>query len=140
VERDGVSLLAADGSHSRAQTSPTGYPQFDSVLLKKLGWWNELTASEKSAAEGKTWRLILGRNHPRGDEEPRLLALRHARDAPWSGTFRSDPGASQALYSRAPIWSRNTRSTTDVRSSGGCRRSQSIQQKNVADKDRREIP
>jgi len=25
------------------------------VLLKKLGWWNELTASEKSAAEGKTW-------------------------------------------------------------------------------------
>src|SRR5258708_5748893 len=54
VERDGVSLLAADGSHSKGSDITTGYPQFDSVLLKKLGWWNELTAREKSEAEGKT--------------------------------------------------------------------------------------
>src|SRR5260370_41276459 len=59
LERDGVSLLAADGSHSKGSDITTGYPQFDSVLLKKLGWWNELTASEKSAAEGKTWATDL---------------------------------------------------------------------------------
>src|SRR5438270_619570 len=35
--------------------STTGYPQFDHVLLKKLGWWDELTDAEKAAAEGKTW-------------------------------------------------------------------------------------
>jgi formate dehydrogenase major subunit len=33
----------------------TGYPQFDHVLLKKLGWWDELTDEEKKEAEGKTW-------------------------------------------------------------------------------------
>jgi formate dehydrogenase major subunit len=26
------------------------------VLLKKLGWWDELTEAEKKAAEGKNWK------------------------------------------------------------------------------------
>ena len=57
VERDGVNLLAEDGSaFARAPTSPTGYPEFDHVLLKKLGWWDELTDAEKAAAEGKNWK------------------------------------------------------------------------------------
>ena len=56
VERDGVSLLAADGSHSKGADLTTGYPEFDHVLLKKLGWWNELTAEEQTAAEGKNWK------------------------------------------------------------------------------------
>jgi formate dehydrogenase major subunit len=56
VEREGVSLLAEDGSHSKGADIQTGYPEFDHVLLKKLGWWDELTEDEKKAAEGKNWK------------------------------------------------------------------------------------
>jgi formate dehydrogenase major subunit len=56
VERDGVSLLAEDGSYSKGADLTTGYPEFDDVLLKKLGWWDELTEAEKKAAEGKNWK------------------------------------------------------------------------------------
>ena len=59
VERNGVSLLAADGSHSKGSDLTTGYPEFDSILLKKLGWWHELTEEEKAAAEGKNWKTDL---------------------------------------------------------------------------------
>ena len=55
VERDGVNLLAEDGVHAKGSDITTGYPQFDHVLLKKLGWWEELTDEEKKEAEGKTW-------------------------------------------------------------------------------------
>jgi formate dehydrogenase major subunit len=56
VERDGVNLLAEDGSHSLGADITTGYPEFDHVLMKKLGWWDELTDAEKQAAEGKNWK------------------------------------------------------------------------------------
>ena len=56
IERDGVNLLAEDGSIPKGGEITTGYPQFDHVLLKKLGWWDELTTVEKKEAEGKTWR------------------------------------------------------------------------------------
>jgi formate dehydrogenase major subunit len=56
VERDGVNLLAEDGSHSKGADLTTGYPELDHVLLKKLGWWEELTEAEKKAAEGKNWK------------------------------------------------------------------------------------
>ena len=56
VERDGQSLLAADGSHSQGADITTGYPEFDHLLLKKLGWWDELTDDEKKKAEGKNWK------------------------------------------------------------------------------------
>ena len=59
VERDGVSLLAEDGSHSLGADLTTGYPEFDHVLMKKLGWWDELTDAEKAAAEGKNWKTDL---------------------------------------------------------------------------------
>ncbi|MPS27144.1 formate dehydrogenase subunit alpha [Pigmentiphaga sp.] len=59
VERNGVNLLAEDGSHSKGADIPTGYPEFDHVLLKKLGWWDELTDAEKAAAEGKNWKTDL---------------------------------------------------------------------------------
>src|SRR5205814_854839 len=55
VEKDGVNLLAEDGIASTGSDITTGYPQFDHVLLKKLGWWDELTDEEKKEAEGKTW-------------------------------------------------------------------------------------
>ncbi|MDO8652803.1 MAG: formate dehydrogenase subunit alpha [Undibacterium sp.] len=59
VERDGVSLLAEDGSHSAGAEITTGYPEFDHVLLKKLGWWSDLTEAEQKAAEGKNWKTDL---------------------------------------------------------------------------------
>ncbi|HUP08987.1 MAG TPA: formate dehydrogenase subunit alpha [Caldimonas sp.] len=59
VDKDGVNLLAEDGSHSKGADLTTGYPEFDHVFLKKLGWWNELTDAEKAAAEGKNWKTDL---------------------------------------------------------------------------------
>jgi formate dehydrogenase major subunit len=59
VEKDGVNLLAEDGSHSKGADLTTGYPELDHVLLKKLGWWDELTEDEKKAAEGKNWKTDL---------------------------------------------------------------------------------
>jgi len=59
VERDGVNLLAEDGSFSKGADITTGYPEFDHVLMKKLGWWEELTDAEKLAAEGKNWKTDL---------------------------------------------------------------------------------
>ena len=56
VEREGVSLLAEDGSCSKGADIATGYPELDHVLLKKLGWWDELTDAERAAAEGKNWK------------------------------------------------------------------------------------
>lgn len=56
VEKDGVSLLAADGSHSLGAEITTGYPELTDELLKKLGWWEELTDAEKAKAEGKNWK------------------------------------------------------------------------------------
>ena len=59
VEREGVSLLAEDGTHSKGAEITTGYPEFDHVLLKKLGWWDDLTEAEKKGAEGKNWKTDL---------------------------------------------------------------------------------
>ena len=56
VEKDGQNLLAEDGSHSKGADITTGYPELDHVLLKKLGWWDELTDAEKALAEGKNWK------------------------------------------------------------------------------------
>src|SRR5207249_1579379 len=59
VERDGVNLLAEDGVYSKGSEITTGYPEFDHVLLKKLGWWDDLTEAEKKEAEGKNWKTDL---------------------------------------------------------------------------------
>jgi formate dehydrogenase major subunit len=59
VERDGVNLLAEDGSYPKGSEITTGYPEFDHVLMKKIGWWNELTPEEQKAAEGKNWKTDL---------------------------------------------------------------------------------
>jgi formate dehydrogenase major subunit len=59
VEKDGVNLLAEDGVASKGSDITTGYPEFDHVLLKKLGWWEELTDEEKKEAEGKNWKTDL---------------------------------------------------------------------------------
>lgn len=59
VDYKGESLLAADGSAPQGSEIDTGYPEFDHVFLKKLGWWNELTADEQAKAEGKNWKTDL---------------------------------------------------------------------------------
>jgi formate dehydrogenase major subunit len=83
VERDGVNLLAEDGSYPKGSELTTGYPEFDHVLLKKLGWWDDLTEDEKKAAEGKNWktdlsggiqRVTLKRGcHPFGNAKARAI-------------------------------------------------------------------
>ncbi|PKO81190.1 MAG: formate dehydrogenase [Betaproteobacteria bacterium HGW-Betaproteobacteria-13] len=84
VERDGVSLLAEDGSASKGADLQMGYPEFDHVLLKKLGWWDELTDEEKALAEGKNWKTdisggiqrVVMKNHgchPFGNAKARAL-------------------------------------------------------------------
>ena len=55
VERDGVNLLAED-SWSKGAEIKDGYPEFTDEILKKLGWWDDLTADEKQLAEGKNWK------------------------------------------------------------------------------------
>jgi len=59
VEKDGVNLLAEDGSFPVGSDITTGYPEIDHVFFKKLGWWDELTDTEKAAAEGKNWKTDL---------------------------------------------------------------------------------
>jgi formate dehydrogenase major subunit len=84
VERGGVNLLAEDGSYSKGAEIQTGYPEFDHVLMKKLGWWDELTDREKSLAEGKNWKTdmsggiirVVMKNHgchPFGNAKARAL-------------------------------------------------------------------
>lgn len=84
VERDGKNLLAEDGSHSAGADITTGYPELDHVLLKKLGWWDELTEAEKPKADGKNWKTdssggmirVFMKNHgchPFGNAKARAL-------------------------------------------------------------------
>jgi formate dehydrogenase major subunit len=56
VEHNGDTLLAADGSTTAGCEIDTGYPEFDHVFLKKLGWWSELTPQEQAQADGKNWK------------------------------------------------------------------------------------
>jgi len=58
VEHDGVNLLA-DGVASVGSEIQDGYPEFTADMLKQLGWWDDLTAAEKQAADGKNWKTDL---------------------------------------------------------------------------------
>jgi len=70
VEKDGVNLLAED-SASVGSEIKTGYPEFSDKMLKKLGWWDDLTPEEKAEAEGKNWKTDLSGGIQR-------VALKHA--------------------------------------------------------------
>ncbi|SKA49822.1 formate dehydrogenase subunit alpha [Enterovibrio nigricans] len=58
VEYEGKNLLAVD-SYSKGCELEDGYPEFTDKMLKQLGWWDDLTAEEKAAAEGKNWKTDL---------------------------------------------------------------------------------
>ncbi|MBX9699668.1 MAG: formate dehydrogenase subunit alpha, partial [Acetobacteraceae bacterium] len=50
VEREGQTLLA-EGSWSKGSEIQDGYPEFTVAVLKRLGWFDELTAAEKGSLE-----------------------------------------------------------------------------------------
>ena len=58
VEFEGKNLLA-EGSYPVGCELKGGHPEFTADLLKKLGWWDDLSAEEKQAAEGKNWKTDL---------------------------------------------------------------------------------
>jgi len=58
VERNGDNLLA-EGSYPVANELKNGHPEFSAALLKKLGWWKDLTPAEMKLAEGKNWKTDL---------------------------------------------------------------------------------
>ncbi|MCB1619360.1 MAG: formate dehydrogenase subunit alpha [Thiothrix sp.] len=55
VEHNGTNILAEGSSNVGAELTD-GYPEFTADMLKQLGWWDDLTAEEKQAAEGKNWK------------------------------------------------------------------------------------
>ncbi|WP_290635996.1 formate dehydrogenase subunit alpha [Aquisalimonas sp.] len=58
TDYEGENLLA-EGSWSEGAEIEDGYPEFDSELLKQLGWWDDLTDEEKEYAEGRSWTTDL---------------------------------------------------------------------------------
>ena len=58
VERNGTNLLAED-FYSKGSEIKDGYPEFTDKVLKKLGWWKDLTPEEQKAAEGRNWKTDL---------------------------------------------------------------------------------
>ena len=50
VEREGKTLLA-EGSYSLGSEITDGYPEFTTAVLRRLGWYDDLTAEEKGWIE-----------------------------------------------------------------------------------------
>jgi formate dehydrogenase major subunit len=50
VERNGQTLLA-EGSYSKGSEIQDGYPEFTVAVLKRLGWYDDLTPQEKATIE-----------------------------------------------------------------------------------------
>ena len=58
TDYNGQNLLASD-SYSVNSEIKNGYPEFTHEILKKLGWWKDLTPEEQKEAEGKNWKTDL---------------------------------------------------------------------------------
>ena len=143
VEKDGVNLLAEDGSHSKGADITTGYPEFDHVLMKKLGWWDELTDAEKVLAEGKNWKTdnsggiirVVMKNHgchPFGNAKARAVVWNFPDGIPQHRepiySTRPDLVAKYPTHDdKKAFWRLPTLYKT-------------LQEKNVADKVAREVP
>jgi formate dehydrogenase major subunit len=143
VERDGVSLLAGDGSSSKGADLPFGYPEFDHVLLKKLGWWDELSDAEKKEAEGKNWKTDLSGGiqrvvlkghgcHPFGNAKARAVVWNFPDQVP----LHREP-----LYSPRPDLVAKFPTHDDVKVMWRLPTLfKSVQDKNVADKVHEKFP
>jgi formate dehydrogenase major subunit len=143
VERNGVNLLAEDGSASKGADIQTGYPEFDHVLMKKLGWWDELTDVEKAAAEGKNWKTdnsggiirVVMKNHgchPFGNAKARAVVWNFPDGIPQHR---------EALYSTRPDLVAKYPSHDDKKAFWRLPTLyKTIQQKNLADKVAEKFP
>jgi formate dehydrogenase major subunit len=111
--------------HSLGADMQFGYPEFDHVLLKKLGWWDELTDDEKKKAEGKNWKTdpsggiirVAMKNHgchPFGNAKARAVV--------WNFPDAMPQHREPLFSQRVPIWSPSTRRTRTRRPSGACPR------------------
>ena len=100
TEHNGQSLLAAEGVYSKGSEIKKGYPEFTDELLKKLGWWNDLTPAEKKEAEGKKLEDRSFRRHPAGGHQTRLRPFRQRQGPlPGLGVARPYPAPPRtALY------------------------------------------
>jgi formate dehydrogenase major subunit len=58
TDYNGQNLLAT-GAYSVNSEIKDGYPEFTADILKKLGWWKDLTPEEQKEAEGKNWKTDL---------------------------------------------------------------------------------
>ena len=102
MERDGVNLLAEDGSYPKGGDITTGYPQFDHVLLKKLGWWDELTRRGEEGSRGQDLGDRPHRRHPARGDEARLPPVRQRQGARRGVELpRPDPAAPRAAVQPA---------------------------------------
>ncbi|MDB5875425.1 MAG: fdhF, partial [Ramlibacter sp.] len=143
VEKDGKNLLAEDGSASKGADLQTGYPEFDHVLVKKLGWWDELTDVEKAGAEGKNWKTdnsggiirVVMKNHG-----CHVFGNAKARAVVWN--FPDGiPQHREALYSTRPDLVAKYPSHDDKKAFWRLPTLyKSIQQKNVEDKVAEKFP
>jgi formate dehydrogenase major subunit len=143
VERDNVTLLAEDGSASKDADMQFGYPEFDHVLLKKLGWWEELTPEEQKEAEGKNWktdlsggiqRVVLKNHgcHPWGNAKARAVVWNFPDGVP----LHREP-----LYSPRPDLVAKFPTHDDVKTLWRLPTLfKSVQDKNVADKVHEKFP
>ena len=67
VERDGVNLLAEDGSHSKGADITTGYPEFDHVLHEEARLVGRAHRRGEGGGRGQELEdRPLRRDHPRG--------------------------------------------------------------------------
>jgi formate dehydrogenase major subunit len=142
VEKDGISLLAADGSYPKGSEITTGYPQFDDVLLKKLGWWNELSDAEKQAAAGKSWTTDLSGGIQRVAMKHGCMPFGNARARAVVWNFPDPiPQHREPLYSARPDLVEKYPTHDDVKVFWRLPTLfKSLQQKNVADKLAEKFP
>jgi formate dehydrogenase major subunit len=103
VERDGVNLLAEDGSYSKGADLTTGYPEFDHVLMKKLGWWDELTETRRRRRRQELEDRSFRRHPARRAEGPQLPSVRQREGARVVWNFPDGiPQHREPIYSPRP--------------------------------------
>ena len=128
---------------SKGSDLTTGYPEFDHVLMKKLGWWDELTEDEKKKAEGKNWktdtsggiiRVVMKVHgcHPWGNAKARAVVWNFPDGIPQHR---------EPLYSPRPDMVAKYPSYDDKKAFWRLpTQFKSLQEKNVEDKVSRELP
>jgi formate dehydrogenase major subunit len=120
VERDGVYAVGRRRLSQRwAADLTTGYPELDHVLLKKLGWWGELTDAEKQprlkARTGRPIRPAARFAWPCKNHGCTRSAM--PKPVPWCGTSRTPiPQHREPLYGTRPTWWPSTPSHDDQKS------------------------